>query len=483
MPRCTSSNIDQLRQHVSWDSLTKAFQEAIIFAQEFSRWYAKENLDKETLRYIWIDSLCIIQDSAEDWLAESQQMCSVYEAAVLTIAAATGKEGCFSEAPDIYKGFEAGHPRYPNPRFFLRAPLPDHKNEIENVWLSEETDKERKAGSLELFTRGWVMQERLLSRRYVIFAPNELMWECLENSDCECGQLSRGWGIVQTKGTTQASSSTLQYSIDMENQLAEWRSRDPNDPRAKLPMKIAYHRSLRKKDERWERNKRDWWRRLVETYTALELTKETDRLKAIAGLATHLGTATNSTDYLAGHWLDGLPLDLWWHSDGPKWDSQENTPADPSAPSWSWASCGGPVRMPRENIPDSPVEVYPQVRVPASVHLGGRFQSITPSLLLKCQLFRGLKSSSGKDSQVKHRYFPDNSRSTKDAEVDGSFVLIARTNLPSGWVFIRVESVDGSRFRRTGALEMESVSQNRRIDDDVMRECFKERVEQDMELM
>jgi hypothetical protein len=48
-------------------------------------------------RYIWIDSLCIIQDDAEDWEVQSALMSEIYQNAVLTLAAtsSTGdNEGC-----------------------------------------------------------------------------------------------------------------------------------------------------------------------------------------------------------------------------------------------------------------------------------------------------------------------------------------------------------------------------------------------------
>ncbi|KAF2032048.1 hypothetical protein EK21DRAFT_61536, partial [Setomelanomma holmii] len=36
--------------------------------------------------YIWIDSLCIIQDSAADWAQEASRMCAVYMHASITFA-------------------------------------------------------------------------------------------------------------------------------------------------------------------------------------------------------------------------------------------------------------------------------------------------------------------------------------------------------------------------------------------------------------
>ncbi|KAK1720344.1 uncharacterized protein BDZ83DRAFT_536439, partial [Colletotrichum acutatum] len=255
MPRCVSSNIESLEKNIPWSALTRNFQDAIIFIQDFASWYAKDHPDEEPIQYVWIDSLCIIQDSIADWDAESKLMCSVYEGALLTVAAAAGPDGCFAEAERVYKGFDS-----------LRTP-----------------------SRLDLMTRGWVMQERLLSRRFVIFAPNEVMWECYESSQCECDD----------------------------------------------------------KGEHAARNLRNWWRRLVERYTTLDLTQESDRLPAIMGLAIQYGRRTGQEmqDYIAGIWRNSLPLDLLWHTENPSSEPDSQNLKAKETPSWSWASCRSQVRM------------------------------------------------------------------------------------------------------------------------------------------
>jgi hypothetical protein len=62
----TLSNYDSLRQHIDPNSLTKTFQEAITATKALK------------IQYLWIDSLCIIQDSPEDWEIESAQMNEIY---------------------------------------------------------------------------------------------------------------------------------------------------------------------------------------------------------------------------------------------------------------------------------------------------------------------------------------------------------------------------------------------------------------------
>jgi hypothetical protein len=70
--------------------LPKTLQDAIRLTQELG------------IRYIWIDSICIIQDDKEDWEHESANMLSVYANASLTIAASNGNDshkGLFTEIP------------------------------------------------------------------------------------------------------------------------------------------------------------------------------------------------------------------------------------------------------------------------------------------------------------------------------------------------------------------------------------------------
>jgi hypothetical protein len=65
--KTTSQTLDQNRKSIPWSTLPKTFQDAIFF----TRWLR--------IRYLWIDSLCIIQDSREDWLEESVKMMHIYQ--------------------------------------------------------------------------------------------------------------------------------------------------------------------------------------------------------------------------------------------------------------------------------------------------------------------------------------------------------------------------------------------------------------------
>lgn len=82
------------------------------------------------------------------------------------------------------------------------------------------------------------------------------------------------------------------------------------------------------------RNSYDYtWREIVQQFSRLELSYETDRLLAIGAVAEQVQTVRAGEKYLAGLWSDSLHQDLLWIK-----ISRDN-PASPTAgPSWSWAS-------------------------------------------------------------------------------------------------------------------------------------------------
>ncbi|KAH7234651.1 heterokaryon incompatibility protein-domain-containing protein, partial [Fusarium redolens] len=143
--RTLRANIRDHKENIPWPSLSKTFQDAIIFTWRLG------------FHYLWIDSLCIIQDDPDDWAEQASRMAQVFSNAQLTIAAsraADGAGGCFT--------------RYASEPFTLikhgltRAPL---------------------------LQRAWVLQEQVLSPRLLHFACGELYWECVSHVACEC----RGW--------------------------------------------------------------------------------------------------------------------------------------------------------------------------------------------------------------------------------------------------------------------------------------------------
>jgi hypothetical protein len=91
--RCTTTRANEAerRRSIACGLLPKTFQDAILITRKLS------------FRYMWIDSLCIIQDDPSDWQHESSRMASVYQGAALTLAATDAEDGaggCFLDVLD-----------------------------------------------------------------------------------------------------------------------------------------------------------------------------------------------------------------------------------------------------------------------------------------------------------------------------------------------------------------------------------------------
>lgn len=259
--RCNSSD---MARSIDWNELPVTYRDAITLTRRLG------------IRYIWIDSLCIVQDDKDDWRREAAKMADVYSNAYLTIAAdlhtvAAGgdikpADGCFSTVAPEHVGCE------------LKLPHPESSSETYSVGVRKAIDHGGTLGK-----RGWVMQERWLSPRYLWYRNNDVVFQCREGYECLCGN----W------------EGTSRYKV-----LAN-----------------------------------DDWHKLVCEYSKTQLTYYSDRFPAISGIARSLWRKRKAgeTDYLAGLWRDTLESDLLWRQNGNRFPR----PAEWAAPTWSWASVLG----------------------------------------------------------------------------------------------------------------------------------------------
>ncbi|KAK3948947.1 TOL protein [Pseudoneurospora amorphoporcata] len=228
--------------------------------------------------YIWIDSLCIIQDSKQDWDEESVKMQYVYRNSVLNLAAGA--------SPNSHGGL-----------FNLRHPL---STVPWSIPLQDESD------GLILFTRGWVLQEQLLARRTLIFGMEELHWECVTSEASESFPSS-----IETERWDDLHDRRTIFQHQWEN----------------LVSGVSVNISDAKRRKAWEL--------LVQTYFSRSLTKAWDRLVAISGIAEQLGGRWGQgVTYLAGLWSYRLVQGLLWSMTADRCEERDAG----AAPSWSWAS-------------------------------------------------------------------------------------------------------------------------------------------------
>lgn len=136
------------------DGLPATFRDAIILCRRIG------------IQYLWIDALCSIQDSLQDWSREANKMASVYS--LFTISALHAK---FSNGGLFVQRRRQPHAIFESPRpgggkpnaLGIRLPLPQFEHEM--------------SGS-SLASRGWVYQERVLSTAILHYGEDQMFWEC-----------------------------------------------------------------------------------------------------------------------------------------------------------------------------------------------------------------------------------------------------------------------------------------------------------------
>ena len=142
-------NIDSRKESIDCGKLPKTFQDAVAVTRQLG------------IQYLWIDSLCIIQDDPEDWERESMLMEDVFSSAYCTISArATEARGLLMDRPE-------------------RQCVKLDSGKYAPIFICEHIDDfDRDVEESPLSYRGWVFQERILSRRTIYFTDRQVYWEC-----------------------------------------------------------------------------------------------------------------------------------------------------------------------------------------------------------------------------------------------------------------------------------------------------------------
>jgi len=158
---CTyTSNVTLFKQQIQITDLPRTFADAVQVTRSLG------------VRYLWIDSLCIIQDDPSDWETESKLMEQVFSSAYVTISAS-----CSSGTDD---GFLKPRPQ----RECVTARAPGDDASL--YYLCDAIDDFRlDVDEGELSKRAWVLQERALSRRTIYFSRTQSYWECGKGVRCE----------------------------------------------------------------------------------------------------------------------------------------------------------------------------------------------------------------------------------------------------------------------------------------------------------
>jgi hypothetical protein len=296
------STIDTFRQGAPIADLPKTFRDAITVARRFS------------IRYLWIDSLCIIQDSSEDWAQESVLMHDVYANSVCNIAASA------SESPEggLFRTRRSEHVGLG----YVNIDIPNLG--IKNFEIWDEFYMDRLTYG-PLVDRGWIFQERVLAPRVLHFSQHQIAWECFEMNKCESFP---NWSPQPTEVSYSHGLKTLYAFFDSESGSGYWPSKKGDE---KKTMSGGVYNQ---------------WIHLVKTYSRCAFTCPEDRLIAMAGIAKMFERHTGD-EYLAGLWRSRLVEGLNWVVVNPR-----ARPLDRfRAPSWSWAAVDSAIFPQKVSLP------------------------------------------------------------------------------------------------------------------------------------
>ncbi|CZR68112.1 uncharacterized protein PAC_18011 [Phialocephala subalpina] len=274
-------NIADMIREIPADRLSQTFRDAMAITKALG------------YRYLWIDALCIIQDSKEDWFKEVHLMAKVYAHSVVNLAACgpSSDTGCFETR---------------NPLCLLPCKLSTQGGQH----FYAHSPNAGLPNDLPLFTRAWAVQERLLSRRNVYFRAQQLYWECFDQVAAEAHLR------CQYIGSDLFTREKSMYSYLLKN------FEGLNDLQLhEMPgslIQFARH-----------------WNGLISRLSQKKLTIPSDKLATLAGIASIIVERT-SLNYVGGMWKELLPGTLLWRR---SLDGKPKTrPGWRGAPSWSWTS-------------------------------------------------------------------------------------------------------------------------------------------------
>jgi hypothetical protein len=288
-------------------TLPKTFQDAVLITRDLG------------VRYLWIDSLCIIQDSDEDWEQEAARMSEIYANGYVMLAA-DGSEnchgGCFPQTGRLSFPIPVQGPCGRSSKVYCRLTnlLSDDRGEV--CHRLHDTQGGFRPNALD--TRGWTLQERILAPRILHLGRSEIGWECAGKRACECQ-------LVPTQ--TDLDSRFKAQLVKLQQQ-----------PRTADQTRTSSIASS--VENRWV------WSNIVQEFTHRNLTRSKDTLPALSGLAKQMCFRAE-WKYVCGMWKENLAGFLMWQPDYEhvRCNSLSGVPKrheEYYAPSWSWASIIGP---------------------------------------------------------------------------------------------------------------------------------------------
>ncbi|KAL8889352.1 MAG: hypothetical protein Q9192_006032, partial [Flavoplaca navasiana] len=300
--KLTISTFESMLHEIDINDLPLTFQDAIIITRNLG------------YHYLWIDSLCIVQDDPDDWAFESSTMSRVYSNSTLTIAALWGNDshsGCFVE-------------RNPLVTEDCRIGRWNHGNVVVRSGDQKRAQTLGFVKPAPLLNRAWVLQERYLSPRTLFYGPWGLYWECGERAKKESkSENTLEWQENKLKIRFRSMKETELISRKTSPQGRLWRHI------RKSSLDIANNNAPQ--HTRLERNYY-LWTELRDEYWSSNLTYHSDTLVAISGVTDVIEQKTG-LHFVFGLCKEFLCSELLWEV-----ENANETVRSTLGPTWSWAS-------------------------------------------------------------------------------------------------------------------------------------------------
>ena len=265
------------------------------------------------LQYIWVDSLCIVQDDEAEKLRLIDEMASVYLSAIITIIAAAGDNA------------SAGLPGIQPKSRMIKQDIARVSPELSLILPRQlRTDIDSSTWN----TRGWTFQERLYSKRLLVFLPDCIYWQCRSVIWVE--------DVVHEHPFAQDNEMmSFQTRTRFLNPNPDWVPELPTSLSSNEQTLLFRHPTM---------SEYEW---VVAEYTRRQLTYSEDIERAFTGVQNVLKLGLKDFQY-------GLPITyldmaiLWQPSDALVRRSGLAT----NFPTWSWMGWRGPVKY-RAHFPTS----------------------------------------------------------------------------------------------------------------------------------
>lgn len=279
--RTSKENLSRFRQEIPVESLPWTFLDAITMVQALG------------IPRIWIDALCIVQDDEEEWQNQAAEMSEIFQGSQLTITtsqSSNSSEGCFPVG--------VGERIEDELIFRTKDSAPSSTARMVHVHTGDIRRYGARYGIVK--TRGWALQEQLLSPRVLCCFKSGIHWQCRA-----CYRTQRGVFFNREEI----------LDVDM-------RDRSP-----------SLHPGL-EKNRQWCQ---DTWRLIASDYTGRRFSHHKDIVPALAGITKYLASALDDVSLL-GLWSETFVQDLAWLRLG-----ERVRPHSLELPSWSWLCARGQI--------------------------------------------------------------------------------------------------------------------------------------------